>query len=125
MNETESSVAGDSAKCLRLSARDLLRLNLAVLGAGFAWFAYIDAPISDGAMRLIAAAVLSGLLCVIATLICGESQTDRTSRRWRRVGICSFALMAVLMLTAATVTLNLKGSGNDESDIQTAVVNPA
>jgi hypothetical protein len=33
--------------------------------------------------------------------------------------------MTVLMLTAATSTLNLKGSGSDESDIQTAVVSPA
>ncbi len=125
MNEAEPKVAGGSMKGLRRSARDLLRLNLSVIGAGFAWFAYIDAPISDGAMRLIAAAVLSGLLCVLASLICAESQADRVVRRWRLVGVWSFALMTVLMLTAATVTLNLKGSGNDESDIQTAVVNRA
>ncbi len=125
MNETEPQLAGATAKGIRGSARDLLRLNLSVLGAGFAWFAYIDAPISDGAMRLIAGSVLCGLLCVVASLICGESRTDRIRRRWRRVALCSFTLMTILMLTAATVTLNLKGSGNDESDIQTALISPA
>ncbi len=125
MSEAESTEAGGSAIELRRSTLGLLRVNLSVLGAGFAWFAYIDAPISDGAMRLIAAAVLAGVLCVIATLACGQLQSDRVRRRWWRVGLWSFALMTALMLTAATATLNLKGSGSDESDTQTAVINPA
>jgi hypothetical protein len=103
----------------------LLRLDLSVLGAGFAWFAYIDAPITDGAMRLVAGAVLAGLLTMVATLICGESKTERVSRRWWRVAVWAFAVTTLLMLTAATVTLNLKGTGADESDTPTAVVMPA
>lgn len=122
MSEIESTAAGGSGKRLQRSARGLLRLNLSVLGAGFAWFAYIDAPITDGAMRLFAAAVLAGVLSVVAALICGESRTERFSRRWWRVALWSFLVTTVLMLTAATVTLNLKGTGSDESDIQTAVV---
>jgi hypothetical protein len=125
MNETETRVEGGSGKWRQRSARGLLRLNLSVLGAGFAWFAYIDAPITDGAMRLIAAAVLVGLLSLVATLICGESKTERGSRRWWRVALWSFAVTTVLMLTAATVTLNLKGSGTEDSDTQTSVVMPA
>jgi hypothetical protein len=125
MNETESGVAGGSGRRRQRAARGLLRVNLSVLGAGFAWFAYIDAPITDGAMRLIAAAALAGLLSTVATLICGESKTERGSRRWWRVALWSFAVTSVLMLTAATVTLNLKGTGTDESDTQTAVVMPA
>lgn len=125
MNETVPTVTGGSPIKLRRATRGLLRLNLSVLGAGFAWFAYVDAPISDGAMRLIAAAVLAGVLCVAANLACAESQRDRVCRRWWRLGLWSFALMTALMLTAATVTLNLKGTGSDESDTQTAVINPA
>jgi hypothetical protein len=125
MNETESTVAGGSAKRLQRSARGLLRLDLSVLGAGFAWFAYIDAPITDGAMRLFAAAVLAGLLSMIAALICGESKTERVGRRWWRVALWSFAVTTVLVLTAATVTLNLKGTGTDESDTQTGMIRPA
>jgi hypothetical protein len=110
---------------LRRFAGRLLRLDLSVLGAGFAWFAYIDAPITDGAMRLIAAAVLSGLVSLLTALICGEARSERFARRWWSVALWSFALTSALMLAAATVTLNLKGSGTDESDTQTSVVMPA
>ena len=125
MNETEPSAADGSAKRLQRSARRLLRLDLSVLGAGFAWFAYIDAPITDGAMRLFAGAVLTGLLCMIAALTCGESKTERVGRRRWRVALWSFAVTTVLMLMAATVTLNLKGTGTDESDTQTGLIRPA
>jgi hypothetical protein len=125
MNEVESRVAEGPARRLQRGARGLLRLDLSVLGAGFAWFAYIDAPITDGAMRLFAAAVLAGLLSMVSALICGESKTESVGRRWWRVALWSFAVTTVLMLTAATVTLNLKGTGTDESDTQTGVIRPA
>jgi hypothetical protein len=124
MSETETGAASASGKKLQRSARGLLRLDLAVLGAGFAWFAYIDAPITDGAMRLIAAAVLVGLLSMVAALVCAESKTERVSRRCWRLALWAFAVTTVLMLTAATVTLNLKGTGTEESDTQTTVVMP-
>jgi hypothetical protein len=125
MNEPEPAATDRSGRRLQRSARGLLRLNLSVLGAAFAWFAYVDAPITDGAMRLIAAAVLAGFLSMVAALSCGESKTARISRRWWRIALWSFALMTLLMLTAATVTLNLKGTGNDESYTQTALIRPA
>jgi hypothetical protein len=122
MNETLTGPATGSTRKLRRAAGGLLRLDLSVLGGGFAWFAYVDAPITDGAMRLIAAAVLCGLLCLVAALSCRESRTERLCRRWWRTALWTFVLTTVLMLTAATVTLNLKGTGTDESDTQTAVV---
>jgi len=125
MNEPEIAATAGPRQQRQRSARALLRLDLTVVGAGFAWFAYIDAPITDGAMRLIAAAVLAGLLCVVATLSCGESTTERAARRWWRIGVWSFAVTTLLMLAAATVTLNLKGTGTDETDTQTAIVMPA
>ena len=122
MNETGSAVMTDPRRTRQRSARALLRLDLSVLGAGFAWFAYIDAPITDGAMRLVASAVLAGLLCMVAALSCGESTSERVSRRWWRIGVWSFAVATLLMLAAATVTLNLKGAGTDETDTQTSVL---
>jgi len=125
MSDTQAMAPDGSGRRLQRSARELLRLNLSVLGGSFAWFAYIDAPITDGAMRLIATAVLAGLLSLVAALSCGESKTERRARRWWRIAVWSFAVTTLLMLTAATVTLNLKGSGADESYTQTAVVMPA
>jgi hypothetical protein len=124
MNEADSTAMGMPAEGRQRAARALLRLDLVVLGAGFAWFAYIDAPITDGAMRLVAGAVLAGLLTMVATLIAAESSSERLSRRWWRVSLWAFGATALLMLTAATVTLNLKGTGSDDADT-TAVVMPA
>jgi hypothetical protein len=124
MNEGGSAPPGAPAIRRQRSARALLRLDLAVLGAGFAWFAYIDAPITDGAMRLVAGAVLAGLLTMVATLVAGESSSERVSRRWWRVSLWAFGLTTLLMLTAVTVTLNLKGTGSDDADT-TAVVRRA
>ena len=68
--------------------------------------------------------VLAGLLTMVATLIAGESSSERVSRRWWRVSLWAFGVTTLLMLTAVTVTLNLKGTGSDDSDT-TAVVMPA
>ena len=125
MNATESTDAAESSRQARPSARWLVRANLAVLGAGFAWFAYIDAPITDAAMRVFAAAVLAGLVSVVAALISGECRSELVARRSRRLALWLFAVTTALLLTAATVTLNLKGTGTEESDTQTAVVMPA
>jgi hypothetical protein len=85
MNETQATVPVGLEERLQRSARSLLRLDLTVLGAGFAWFAYIDAPITDGAMRIFAASVLAGLVSIIAALISSESHRGRVisrSHRW-------------------------------------------
>src|SRR5258708_36125364 len=65
----------------------LAGLTLAMLGAGFAWFGYIDAPITDGAMLLFAAAVAAGFLSVCAEIIGGgrarAEPAGFTARGWR------------------------------------------
>jgi len=125
MNDAEIVTRTGSEKRLRSSARALVRLNLAVLGAGFAWFAYIDAPITDGAMRVFSASVLAALASLIAGLIGSESGSNRVVRRSHRIALWLFAVATAFMLVAATVTLNLKGTGSDESETQTALVIPA
>jgi len=123
-SDIRAAVSG-SLKQLRRSARATLRLDLTVLGAGFAWFAYIDAPITDGAMRLFALSVLAGLGSLVAALLGIESKTEKTARRLQRLALWLFIAATALMLTAGTVTLNLKGTGDNESDTQTELIRPA
>lgn len=105
------------------AARALVRWNLAALGAGFAWFAYIDAPITDGAMWLFAAAVIAGFLSLITALVGCEAGSAATGTR--RAAQLLFGVALGLLLAAATVTLNLKGTGGEDADTQTAEVIPA
>ncbi len=103
-------------------------LTLAMLGAGFAWFAYIDAPITDGAMLLFAAAVAAGFLSVCAAIIGGglaRAAGAGYSARAGRAAMLLFLVALALMLAAATLTLNLKGTGTDDAETQTAVTMPA
>jgi hypothetical protein len=129
MNErlTEASPAGldHTARAGRVTARALVRWNLAALGAGFAWFAYIDAPITDGAMWLFAAAVSAGFLSLITALVGCEVRLAAAGARTRRIAQLLFGVAMGLMLAAATVTLNLKGTGGDDTGTQTAEVIPA
>jgi hypothetical protein len=125
MSDIHPAHGGGAEQRVPFGAGRLLRLELSVLAAAFAWFAYVDAPLTDGAMRLIAAAVLAGVSSIVAALICAEARSEKLRRRCWRLALWSFALSTVLMLTAATVTLNLKGTGPEESDTQTAVIMPA
>ena len=124
MNAPEPVATAGPAEVSRVPARWFVQWNLAMLGAGFAWFAYIDAPITDGAMRVFAVAVVAGLLSVIAALVSGEAPTAAFIRRSRRAALLLFIVATALMLTAATATLNLRGAGMDDSDTQTTVVMP-
>ena len=109
------------AQADRPPARWFVQLNLALLGASFAWFAYIDAPITDGVMRLFALAALGALLSIVAALRSGEAATAAAGARSRRVALWLFAAATALMLTAATLTLNLRGTGLDDEDTTTKV----
>jgi uncharacterized membrane protein len=105
--------------------RALVSWNLAALGAGFAWFAYIDAPITDAAMWLFAAAVLVALLSLIAALVGGEAVAPVRRARARRVALLLFVAALTLLLATATLTLNLKGTASDDNDTQTSAVSRA
>ena len=120
MNETEQA-AGATPGQAGPPARWFIQLNFALLGASFAWFAYIDAPITDGAMRLFAAAVLAAFLSVVAALRSAEARAEASGARSRRVASWLFVAAAALMLTAATLTLNLRGTDSEDADTQTKV----
>ena len=130
MNETLRPVLPPD-RAAAASRSGLTGLTLAVLGAGFAWFAYIDAPITDGAMLLFTAAVAAGFLSVCAAIIAGgvgmaaHQALGTRAGRAGRVAVLLFLVALALMLAAATVTLNLKGTGTDEGETQTAVTLPA
>ena len=125
MNEPGFTGSEGPGREARRAAQRLAQWNLAALGAGFGWFAYIDAPITDGAMWLFAAAVTMGLLSLIAGLVSSEAHAPPFGTRTRRVALLLFAMSMALLLTAATVTLNLKGTSADDADTQTGVVIPA
>jgi hypothetical protein len=114
--------AVDPVQEARRAARWLTQLDLALLAAGFAWFAYIDAPITDGAMWLIAISVAAALASVAAALIGFEAAASPSGPRWRRAAQLLFFAALALMLAGATATLNLKGTGNNDSDTQTVAV---
>jgi len=120
MSDTEQA-AGAPPGRVGPPARWFIQLNFAVLGASFAWFAYIDAPITDGAMRLFAAAVLAAFLSVVAGLRSGEVRAEASGARARGAALWLFIVATALMLTAATLTLNLRGTDSDDSDTQTKV----
>jgi hypothetical protein len=108
----------------RTAARALVRWNLAALAGGFAWFAYIDAPITDGAMWLFAAAVIAGFLSLVTALVVCEVRSALAGTRTRRAAQVLFGVAMGLLLAAATVTLNLKGTGTEDADAQTAEIIP-
>ena len=124
MTAADSPAADDSGRAARSAANGVARLTLAVLGAGFAWFAYIDAPITDGVMWLFSSAVGAGFLSVIAALVGAEALRPSWSRHTRRAALLLFAVATALLLAAATLTLNLRGAGTDEADTPTVVILP-
>lgn len=119
MNEANATQIVPPDRAAAASRSGLAGLTLAMLGAGFAWFAYIDAPITDGAMLLFTAAVAAGFLSVCAAIIGGGVAMAR------RAAVLLFLVSLALLLAAATLTLNLKGTGADDSETQTAVTMPA
>jgi uncharacterized membrane protein len=123
--ETPPTATEPPGRAGRAAARVLVRWNLAALGAGFAWFAYIDAPITDGAMWLFAAAVIIGFLSLVTALVGCEPRSAASGARTRRAAQLLFGVALGLLLAAATLTLNLKGTGTDDADTQTAEVIPA
>jgi len=117
------------------SATALTRL-IAALAAGlltvsFAWFALIDAPISDLAMGIFAAGAGLGVGAVITALLSlesavsgaaqGELPAPRAARaqRLRRLALILLCLGLVVLTIAATLTLNVKGSGTDDEETAT------
>jgi hypothetical protein len=128
VNEEQVTRAVAVAPAAPASRSGLAGLSLAVLGAGFAWFAYIDAPITDGVMLLFTAAVAAGFLSVCAAIIgggVGLAGRAAFGARAVRAALLLFLVALALMLAAAMLTLNLKGTGTDEGETQTAVTMPA
>jgi uncharacterized membrane protein len=125
MNEPPNTGPDRPGREARAAARALVRWNLAALGAGFAWFAYIDAPITDGAMWLFAVAVMAGFLSLVTALVGCEARSAATGARTRRAAQLLFGVALGLLLLAGVVTLNLKGTGGADEGTQTAQVIPA
>ncbi len=127
----------DTDAGLRLAARvaagSIATTGLAVAGGVLAWFAYVDAPITDGAMLLVVIGVLGAVLAAAAAfwareLLLGPGSGDGVAplaraTLLRRIALC-LLLLSLLVLAAATLaTLNLRGSGDaDAEDTRTTAL---
>ncbi len=121
----EQAVASRERDSVRAASQRLVSWNLAVIGGGFAYFSYIDAPITDAAMWLFGAAVAISLLSLIFALIGGEAGAPAYGARSRRIALLLFVAGLALLLMTATLTMNLKGTATDDDDTQTAGVSRA
>ena len=117
----------------RAAARYVAGLALGILAVSLAWFAYIDAPISDRVMLWIACAVAAGVIAALAglwdfalTLRASVGETIAVPRRVLRLrwlSMLALAVLVVIMAMAMVATLNLKGaaSGSETEDTAVAV----
>jgi uncharacterized membrane protein len=108
-----------------LAPHRLVNWNLGVIGGGFAYFSYIDAPITDAAMWMFAAAVAISLLSIVFAMFGGEAAAPTHAARARRFAALLFVAALSLLLLTATLTMNLKGTATDDDDTQTAAVSHA
>ena len=107
------------------AAHRLVSWNLAVIGGGFAYFSYIDAPITDAAMWMFGGAVAISLLSLIFALLGADAGASVHGARARRIALLLFVGGLALLLMTATLTMNLKGTATDDDDTQTAGVSRA
>jgi hypothetical protein len=115
----------------RAAARFVSALALGVMGAGLAWFAYVDAPISDRVMLSIACAVAAGSVATLVGLwalaiTLGTAPADSTAmqrrvRRLLRLALAALAALVLLLAVASVITLNLRGSDAAEDTQATTV----
>jgi hypothetical protein len=116
----------------RALARLVALLALWLVAVSLAWFGWVDAPITDGAMLLVAVGLLcavlaaaAGLLSLEASLGASVSSTDglapqrpAAAARWRRLGLGLLLAGLLVLVVAAVLTLNLRGMGADADDEQ-------
>lgn len=115
----------------RAMARFVAAVALAVAGAALAWFAYVDAPITDRVMLWIAFAVAAGTVAVLAGLVAlaltlGAAPAEapaaqRRARRLLRLALAALAVQVLLLAMASVVTLNVRGEGTEPDTEDTAV----
>lgn len=105
----------------RAAARYIAGLALGVLAVALAWFAYIDAPITDQVMIWVACAVAAGLTAALAALW-GYASTlrapvdqaaavvPRRVVRLRRLAMLALSALLLIMALAMVATLNVRGA---------------
>ena len=107
----------------RSLARLLAKLSLAAAALALGWFNWVDAPITDGAMLLVAAGELLLVAAASAALLSLEAAVAALPprvQRWRRLALALLLSGLLLLVVAAVLTLNLRGTGDDAEGEQTA-----
>ena len=115
----------------RAVARFATVLALGVMAVALAWFAYIDAPISDRVMLWVACAVaagtvaaLAGLWALLLTLGAAPAEAPAAQRRVRRLlrlALAALAMQVLVTAIASVATLNVRGEGVEAGTEDTAV----
>ncbi|MDE2306599.1 MAG: hypothetical protein KGL34_13645 [Gammaproteobacteria bacterium] len=112
----------DAIAAERAAARFLIVAALGVIAVVMAWFAYIDAPISDAVMLTVAVAIGAGVVATLTALVAYSAALDRggpageapgSCRRLRRVALLALATMVLLAAVAMVATLNVRGDDSD------------
>lgn len=106
------------AGAARAAAGTLLWFAAALLATACGWYAYVDAPLTNLALLLFAAATACAVIAIIAALLAIEASLTVLARttRLRRSALLFLAVAVVLMLTSATLTLSLQGQAADQQD---------
>jgi len=113
----------------RALARFVVAIALLLAAVALAWFGWIDAPISDGAMVLFAVGLLFTVLAAGAGLLSLESglaadapgaAASHLPGLWRRLALAMLLAALLVLAVAAVVTLNLRGTGGDADEDATA-----
>ena len=121
MQETDTGLRGAA----RAAATSIAASSLALAGGALGWFAYVDAPITDGAMGLVVLGVLCAVLAVASALwarelllapVNGDGAVPLARAALLRRIALGLLLAALVLLAGATLlTLNLRGSGDDDA----------
>ncbi|HEX9138149.1 MAG TPA: hypothetical protein VF848_00035 [Steroidobacteraceae bacterium] len=114
--------------------RFVVKLSLGVVAFSLAWLAYIDAPITDLCLLVLALAVLCSLVAATAGFAierCDDqwpgpeadavtiAQLQRSRLRRSRLAVTFLLIAYALAALSCGLALNLRGYGNDSSEQQT------
>lgn len=119
----------DSIAAERAACRYLAAVSLGAIAVVLGWFAYIDAPITDAVMLMVAVAVAAGTVAALAAIwayaatlggAAADGVVPARARRLRQAAVLALSAMLLIVAVAAVATLNVRGddsgSGGTNSD---------
>jgi hypothetical protein len=111
----------------RLLATLLVLLAFGLCGGALAWFAWVEAPITDGVMVLVSAGLLLEVLAAAAALLALEFGVGGSARSAlaRRAALGLVLAGFLVLMVAAALTLNLRGTADEDAGGEATVARVA